>query len=124
MEQAEIQKQISDIALDVSRLQGRMDQAEKDINILSESRSLLHRVDIALSEVGMSNKFFTEKLEELKAALNTINKDNKEQHEAISGRVKNLEEKPARSWDKLIWIIVGLLAGFVINYVANGLMAK
>lgn len=99
-------------------------QTEKRLTELEKSRDLISDVKIALAELRMSNKYFADKLEELKAAVESINKDNKEQHEAIGKRVKEIEDKPGKSWDKFIWLVIAAVAGGIIGFLINNNILK
>lgn len=116
MELNEIRDKVLKHDLSISNIDTWAAQTEKRLLELEKSRDLMSDVKVALAELRMSNKYFTDKLDELKASIERINTDNKEQHEAIGRRVKDIEDKPGKSWDKLLWLIAASVVGGVLGF--------
>jgi DNA repair exonuclease SbcCD ATPase subunit len=124
MELNEIRDKVLEHDKSLSNFDNWAEQTEKRIAELEKSRDVMSDVKIALAELKMSNKYFTDKLDELKASIERINTDNKEQHDAIGRRVKDIEDKPGRSWDKLIWLVIAAVVGGIVGYLINNNLLK
>lgn len=122
MELNEIRDKVLKLEMSNNNLDQWAIQTDKRIVELEKSRDLMSDVKIALAELRMSNKYFTDKLDELKASIERINTDNKEQHEAIGRRVKDIEDKPGKSWDKLLWLVAASVVGGVLGFLIKTIL--
>ena len=122
MELTEIRDRVLQHDMSINNIDSWAQNAEKRINELEKSRDLMSDVKIALAELKMSNRYLTEKFDELKASIDTITRDNKEQHKAICDRVDALEDKPGKSWEKLVWLVIAGLAGGIITFIVTNLL--
>ena len=122
MELTEIRDKVLQHEVSISNIDNWAANAEKRIAELEKSRDLMSDIKVALAELKMSNKYLTEKFDELKSSIDTITKDNKEQHAQICERVNNLEQKPGRSWDKLVWIIGAAFGGGIVTYILTNVL--
>lgn len=86
---------------------------------LEKTGNMQIEVQLALRELSMSTKYFGEKLEDMKSALDKINDENKTQHDSLSNRIKKIEDQPAEKWNKASWIIIAAAisaaAGIIIG---------
>lgn len=98
------------------------ENTEKRIIVLEKTRDVMADVKVALAELKMSNKYMTEKFDELKQSVENIIKDNKEQHELICKRIDTLEDKPGKSWDKLVWLVIAGIAGGFLTFIITNLL--
>lgn len=122
MELNEIRDKVLKLEMSNNNLDQWAIQTDKRIVEIEKSRDLMSDVKIALAELRMSNKYFTDKLDELKASIERINTDNKEQHEAIGRRVKDIEDKPGKSWDKLLWLVAASVVGGVLGFLIKTIL--
>ena len=125
MELGEIRDKVLQHEMSISNIDNWAANAEKRIAELEKSRDLMSDIKVALAELKMSNRYLTEKFDELKESIDTITKDNKEQHALICERVNNLEQKPGKRWDTL-WVvvltaIVGIAAGILSSKLFPGI---
>ena len=122
MEMQEFADLLNQHTMSLNAIQKWSERTDQRLVELEKTRDLLSDIKIALAEFKMSNKYFLEKMEELKTSIDSINKDNKEQHEAISKRVKEMEDGPGKKWDKFMWLLFGTVAGGVVVYLLNNLL--
>ena len=125
MELGEIRDKVLQHEMSISNIDNWAANAEKRIAELEKSRDLMSDIKVALAELKMSNRYLTEKFDELKSSIDNITKDNKEQHKAICDRVDALEDKPGKRWDTL-WVvvltaIVGIAAGILSSKLFPGI---
>ena len=125
MELGEIRDKVLQHEMSISNIDNWAANAEKRIAELEKSRDLMSDIKVALAELKMSNRYLTEKFDELKESIDNITKDNKEQHKAICDRVYALEDKPGKRWDTL-WVvvltaIVGIAAGILSSKLFPGI---
>ena len=124
MEMQEFADLLNQHTMNLNAIQKWSERTDQRLVELEKTRDLLSDIKIALAEFKMSNKYFLEKMEELKNSIDSINKDNREQHEAISKRVKEMEDGPGKKWEKFIWLVFGTIAGGILTFlVANFLSA-
>ena len=125
MELGEIRDKVLQHEMSISNIDNWAANAEKRIAELEKSRDLMSDIKVALAELKMSNRYLTEKFDELKESIDAITKDNKEQHAQICERVNSLEQKPGKRWDTL-WVvvltaIVGIAAGILSSKLFPGI---
>lgn len=95
------------------------ESAEKRIADLEKSRDILGDIKVALAELKMSNHYLTEKFDALKESIDTITKDNKEQHRMICDRVEALEDKPGKRWDTVVVVILTAAASAIVTFILS-----
>ena len=89
---------------------------EQAIIRMSPLENVLMDIKFTLQEISMSNTNFAEKLAEMKASLSQISKDNLDQHKELSGRINEIEGKPGKKWESLVWLAVAAIVGGIITY--------
>ena len=60
---------------------------ERRVSALEKSSDILTQVQISLKELTVQNKYFGEKLDELKVALDKISTENQRQHDDLTNRI-------------------------------------
>ncbi len=79
---------------------------ERRVLALEASKGVLVDVQIALEKQSVSLQYFGEKLIDMKDALEKINEENKAQHQALSERIKKIEDAPGDKWNKAVWVLI------------------
>ncbi len=119
MENAEIRDKVIAVENRMTGLAGRSEEHERRIAQLEKSGGILQQVQLTLSEVSLSTKFFGEKLGDMKMSLEKMNKENQENHAALSERLDHLEGVPGAKWNKAsaaaIAAIISTVAGALIG---------
>lgn len=91
---------------------------ERRVSALEKSRDILTDVQISLKELTMQSKYFGEKLDELKTALEKISTENQRQHDELTQRIGKIEQAPAGKWEqvKTVGIVATITAvvGFIV----------
>jgi outer membrane protein assembly factor BamD (BamD/ComL family) len=122
MELNEIRDKVLQHDMSINNFDNWAQNAEKRIIELEKSRDLMSDVKIALAELKMSNRYLTEKFDELKASVENIIKDNKEQHQLICERVEALEDKPGKRWDTVVVVIITAAVTGVVTFILSQIL--
>ncbi len=70
----------------------------------------------------MQNKYFGEKLDELKVALDKISTENQRQHDGLAQRVNKIEQAPAGKWENIKTVIIVSVITAIIGFLMAGLL--
>jgi predicted transcriptional regulator len=89
---------------------------ELRVQNVEKSQNLMVEVQISLREIAMSNKYFGEKLDEMKKTLDKIVEENQKQHDELNRRIGNIEDKPATKWENAKWIVVAAALTGLVGY--------
>lgn len=119
MELQEIRDKVLQHDMSIQNFDSWAQNTEKRIAELEKGRDLMSDIKVALAELKMSNKYLTEKFDALKVSIDTITKDNKEQHEAICERVDALEGKPGKRWDTVVVVALTAAITAVIAFIMS-----
>lgn len=93
---------------------------ERRVSALEKSSDILTQVQISLKELAMQNKFFGEKLDELKKALDKISAENQRQHDDLTDRISKIEQAPAGKWENIKTVIITVaVTGVVTLLISN-----
>ena len=91
---------------------------DRRVAALEKSRDILTDVQITLKELAMQSRYFGEKLDELKIALEKISTENQRQHDELTQRIGKIEQAPAGKWEqvKTVAIVAAITAvvGFIV----------
>ena len=79
---------------------------EKRVTELETANNILTSIQVTLKELSMDNRYFGEKLDELKQAIDRSNEENKKQHTDLQAQITIINGKPGLSWDKAKWVII------------------
>lgn len=83
----------------------------KRVSDLESANSILTEIQVTLKELSMESRYFGKQLEELKAAVDRNNDENKSQHATLQAQITEINAKPGTSWEKAKWIIItGILS--------------
>lgn len=89
---------------------------ELRVQNVEKSQNLMVEVQISLREIAMSNKYFGEKLDEMKKTLDKIVEENQKQHDELNRRIGNIEDKPATKWENAKWIVLAAVLTGIVGY--------
>lgn len=93
---------------------------ERRVSALEKSRDILTDVQISLKELTMQSKYFGEKLDELKTALEKISTENQRQHDDLTQRISKIEQAPAGKWENIKTVaITVILTGIITFFLAK-----
>ena len=95
---------------------------ERRVSALEKSSDILTQVQISLKELTMQNKYFGEKLDELKVALDKISTENQRQHDDLTNRIKDIEQAPAGKWENIKTVIIVSVITAIIGFLMAGLL--
>jgi hypothetical protein len=119
MELTEIRDKVLLHDASINNFSSWAENTEKRIIVLEKTRDVMGDVKVALAELKMSNKYMAEKFDELKASVENIIKDNKEQHQLICERVEALEDKPGKRWDTVVVVIITAAVTGVVTFILS-----
>jgi len=112
--------EIRDIATENRRSIAALDEwaqgIEKRVGNLEKAQNILTEVQISLRELAMQNKYFGEKLDEMKVTLEKISQENQQQHKDLNERIGKIESQPGERWNKAVWIIITAGLAAVVGY--------
>lgn len=89
---------------------------ERRVSALEKSSDILTQVQISLKELTVQNKYFGEKLDELKVALDKISTENQRQHDDMTNRIKNIEQAPAGKWENIKTVVITVVLTGIITF--------
>ena len=95
---------------------------ERRVSALEKSSDILTQVQISLKELTMQNKFFGEKLDELKVALDKISTENQRQHDDLTNRIKDIEQAPAGKWENIKTVIITVAVTGVVTFLISNFL--
>ena len=95
---------------------------ERRVSALEKSSDILTQVQISLKELTMQNKYFGEKLDELKVALDKISTENQRQHDDLTNRISKIEQAPAGKWENIKTVIIVSVITAIIGFLMAGLL--
>lgn len=95
---------------------------ERRVSALEKSRDILTDVQITLKELSMQSKYFGEKLDELKTALEKISTENQKQHDDLASRIGTIEKAPAKKWETIAMEVIKYIVIAGIGYLAATLL--
>ena len=94
---------------------------ERRVSALEKSSDVLTQVQISLKELTMQSKYFGEKLDELKVALEKISTENQKQHDELTQRISKIEQAPGGKWESKTVIIVSVITA-IVGFLMAGLL--
>ena len=95
---------------------------ERRVSALEKSRDILTDVQISLKELTMQSKYFGEKLDELKTALEKISTENQRQHDELTQRIGKIEQAPAGKWEQVKTVSIVAVITAIISFIAAKLL--
>ena len=95
---------------------------ERRVSALEKSSDILTQVQISLKELTVQNKYFGEKLDELKVALDKISTENQRQHDDLTNRIKDIEQAPAGKWENIKTVIIVSVITAIVGFLMAGLL--
>ena len=116
MELAEIRDLVLRHDKSISTLDEWARGVELRVQNLEKSQNILIEVQISLREIAMSNKYFGEKLDEMKKTLDKIVDENQKQHDELNRRIGDMESQPGTNWKNAKWIVVAAALTGLVGY--------
>ena len=95
---------------------------ERRVSALEKSRDILTDVQISLKELTMQSKYFGEKLDELKVALEKISTENQKQHDELTQRISKIEQAPGGKWESIKTVIIVSVITAIVGFLMAGLL--
>jgi chromosome segregation ATPase len=95
---------------------------DRRVSALEKSSDVLTQVQISLKELAMQNKFFGEKLDELKKALDKISAENQRQHDDLTNRISKIEQAPGGKWESAKTVIIVSVITAIVGFIMAGLL--
>ena len=95
---------------------------ERRVSALEKSRDILTDVQISLKELTMQSKYFGEKLDELKVALEKISTENQKQHDELTQRISKIEQAPGGKWESAKTVIIVSVITAIVGFLMAGLL--
>ena len=95
---------------------------ERRVSALEKSRDVLTDVQISLRELTMQSKYFGEKLDELKTALEKISTENQRQHDDLTQRISKIEQVPAGKWENIKTVVITVILTGIITFFMSKLL--
>lgn len=95
---------------------------ERRVSVLEKSRDILTDVQISLKELTMQSKYFGEKLDELKVALEKISTENQKQHDELTQRISEIEQAPGGKWESIKTVIIVSVITAIVGFLMAGLL--
>ena len=95
---------------------------DRRVSALESASSVLTQVQISLKELAMQNRFFGEKLDEMKKALDKISAENQRQHDDLANRISKIEQAPAGKWENIKTVIIVSVITAIIGFIMAGLL--
>ena len=95
---------------------------ERRVSALEKSSDILTQVQISLKELTMQNKYFGEKLDELKVALDKISTENQRQHDDLTNRISKIEQAPGGKWESAKTVIIVSVITAIVGFLMAGLL--
>lgn len=95
---------------------------ERRVSVLEKSRDILTDVQISLKELTMQSKYFGEKLDELKVALEKISTENQKQHDELTQRISKIEQAPGGKWESIKTVIIVSVITAIVGFLMAGLL--
>lgn len=89
---------------------------ERRVSALEKSRDILTEVQISLRELTMQSKYFGDKLDELKTALEKISTENQRQHDDLTQRISKIEQAPAGKWENIKTVVITVILTGIITF--------
>lgn len=95
---------------------------ERRVSALEKSSDILTQVQISLKELTVQNKYFGEKLDELKVALDKISTENQRQHDDLTNRISKIEQAPGGRWESIKTVIIVSVITAIVGFIMAGLL--
>ena len=95
---------------------------ERRVSALESASNVLTQVQISLKELAMQNKFFGEKLDELKKALDKISAENQRQHDDLTNRISKIEQAPGGKWESAKTVVIVSVITAIVGFLMAGLL--
>lgn len=95
---------------------------ERRVSVLEKSRDILTDVQISLKELTMQSKYFGEKLDELKVALEKISAENQKQHDDLTNRISKIEQAPGGKWESAKTVVIVSVITAIVGFLMAGLL--
>ena len=95
---------------------------DRRVSALEKSSDVLTQVQISLKELTMQSKYFGEKLDELKVALEKISTDNQKQHDELTQRIGKIEQAPGGRWESVKTVIIVSVITAIVGFMMAGLL--
>ena len=95
---------------------------ERRVSVLEKSRDILTDVQISLKELTMQSKYFGEKLDELKVALEKISTENQKQHDELTQRISEIEQAPGGKWESAKTVVIVSVITAIVGFLMAGLL--
>ena len=99
------------------------DNIERRVSALEKSRDILTDVQITLKELSMQSKYFGEKLDELKQALEKISTENQRQHDELTKRIGKIEQAPAGKWENVKTVSIVAVVTSLVTFLITKFLA-
>lgn len=122
MEMSEMRDIILRHEQSLTRFDGWAIETTRRIENLESTGNILTEIKLTLKELAMGNINFTEKLIELKSSLSQISQDNIAQHNALSNRIKEMEDGPKKKLDSIWLIVMTAIISAAVGFAANALL--
>ena len=124
MEMSEMRDIILRHEQSLTRFDGWAVETIRRIENLESTGNILTEIKLTLKELAMGNINFTEKLIELKSSLSQISQDNLMQHNALSSRIKDIEDGPKKKLDSIWLVVITAIISAAVGFAAmTGLSA-
>ena len=121
MEMSEMRDIILRHEQSLTRFDGWAVETIRRIENLESTGNILTEIKLTLKELTMGNINFTEKLIELKSSLTQISQDNLMQHNALSSRIRDIEDGPKKKLDSIWLVVITAIISVAVGFAANAL---
>ena len=121
MEMSEMRDIILRHEQSLTRFDGWAVETIRRIENLESTGNILTEIKLTLKELTVGNINFTEKLIELKSSLTQISQDNLMQHNALSSRIRDIEDGPKKKLDSIWLVVITAIISVAVGFAANAL---
>lgn len=94
---------------------------ERRVVELEKGKDIMVDVRMGIQELTIFNRTLSERLQEMKQALDNIIAENKLQHGALGDRIKEIEDAPKKKLDSIWLIVMTAIISAAVGFAANAL---
>ena len=94
---------------------------ERRVVELEKGKDIMVDVRMGIQELTIFNRTLSERLQEMKQALDNIIAENKLQHGALGDRIKVIEDGPKKKLDSIWLIVMTAIISAAVGFAANSL---
>lgn len=115
MEEKELIERLVENEQRTKSLEHRVDDAEIEIGKIKDENKVMHEMNTNIAVMLNEMKSMNEKVDSTNAKVDNTNK----KVDGLQKEVTDIKLQPAHKWNKVVWLTISGVVGFVLSYFLN-----